>query len=404
MGNATSNMLCNSTTPVVAKTMVVNLFFDGTKNNLYNTDSKKYAQKEVSYQNAYTNIVHLFKGGKASASETWIYIEGIGTKRNKTDYLEGYAFGSGETGIKPRVREAFHKIIGALGAPHQLIVFNVFGFSRGAAAARHFIHEAKSNPARFSGWCLTKSQVMVNFVGLFDTVSSYEESLGKNFDNDVLELHLNFREGYANKVFHLAALDEYRENFSLTTIDSARNLEFGYEMYIPGAHSDVGGSYNNEWEKRCMDAGGGQNSAYYKWMVKRGWARENANPPQLFMSGIYGQSVWANRYVYNNYYKVPLRIMKNMAEEYAGISFPKINNATQVDGDREISSMLSRYSQHALKNAHWSGANSVTKIILDDSEKSRWIRNTFFHLSADESTGLKTRFKDGLPWRKPIPG
>ena len=403
-GTATSNTICDSTTQVQGKTVVVNIFFDGTKNNLYNTDSKILAKTEVSFQNAYTNVAHLYKAGFNSNDEKWIYIEGIGTESGVKDNARGYGFGTGDYGIKARVAEAFNEIMTQVKSTPKILTLNVFGFSRGAAAARYFIHEAKSNPTRFSNWCLKKSQVMVNFVGLFDTVSSFAEGKSLNFNNDVQELHLNFEANYARKVFHLAALDEYRKNFSLTTIDSARTLEFGYEMYIPGAHSDVGGSYNNEWEKRCMDAGGGQKSAYYKWMVKQGWARENANPPQLFMSGIYGQSVWANRYVYNNYYKVPLRIMKDMAEEYGDISFSNINTATQVDRDREISSMLSSYSQHALDNAHWSGKKSVTRIILDDSDKSRWIRNTFFHLSADESFGLETRTRNGLPWRQPIPG
>lgn len=46
------------------------------------------------------------------------------------------------------------------------------------------------------------------------------------------------------KVLHICAADEYRENFALVDIKSSRGSN-GVEMFIPGAHADVGGGYND---------------------------------------------------------------------------------------------------------------------------------------------------------------
>ncbi|WP_244939699.1 hypothetical protein [Acinetobacter guerrae] len=58
----------NSSVIVVVKPVVVNVFFDGTKNNMYNIDNKDKYKKQIekdksayeSYTNAYSNVAHLF--------------------------------------------------------------------------------------------------------------------------------------------------------------------------------------------------------------------------------------------------------------------------------------------------------------------------------------------------------
>jgi hypothetical protein len=66
----------------------------------------------------------------------------------------------------------------------------------------------------------------------------------KEFQNDVPELHLTFdSDPRVMKVVQLAAADEYRLNFSLTTIGSALRLNKGFELTLPSAHSDIGGGY-----------------------------------------------------------------------------------------------------------------------------------------------------------------
>ena len=65
--------------------------------------------------------------------------------------------GCGDTGVKTRaesafaeIKKAYDKLNGEKNAPKpSSIVINVFGFSRGAATARHFVHLAKSKPKLF---------------------------------------------------------------------------------------------------------------------------------------------------------------------------------------------------------------------------------------------------------------
>ena len=63
---------------------------------------------------------------------------------------------------------------------------------------------------------------------------------GLSFGSSVAELGLALG-GVPQQVVHLTAGDEYRENFSLTDITSS--IGSGYELTLPGVHSDVGGSY-----------------------------------------------------------------------------------------------------------------------------------------------------------------
>ena len=137
----------------------------------------------------------------------------------------------------------------------EILYLDVFGFSRGAAAARVFLDEISQNAYPLStnrknkggalGYYLAKKGIKVDlikvrFLGLFDTVSSFSTLIdGKpNFDNDTTQLPLN-NLGKAESVMHFTAADEHRNNFSLTTTNVGKTREF------PGVHSDVGGSYND---------------------------------------------------------------------------------------------------------------------------------------------------------------
>lgn len=138
------------------------------------------------------------------------------------------------------------------------IRFDVFGFSRGTAAARSFVSRmfsatgatedfTTSLKSKLKGSEFSNTQFTVRFLGLFDTVSSYVLP----FRNNVEELQLKIPDGKypkVDKVVHLVAADEYRKFFALTDISSARTR--GTEIILPGAHSDVGGGNKEvEFEK-----------------------------------------------------------------------------------------------------------------------------------------------------------
>jgi hypothetical protein len=101
----------------------------------------------------------------------------------------------------------------------------------------------------------------VRFIGVYDTVSSYEEYgdmggmrrvgwegmkhsvLGPkyNFGDDVEQLQLKNPGPYFRAV-HFTAANEHRENFSLTRFPGSVEKEF------PGVHCDIGGAYENGME------------------------------------------------------------------------------------------------------------------------------------------------------------
>jgi hypothetical protein len=254
--------------------VTVILFFDGTKNNRNNTfrrldkdansntsaDSKviykKNYEKESSYENGYSNIAALSYMALEDTTNRIVkdYIEGEGTENDIKGDTMGYAFGSGTTGIPVKANKGYVRINAKIDGLYKKdkeyvreLTINVFGFSRGAAAARNFLTNTESKfKTKYP-----KAEIIYQFVGLFDTVSSYEPEgvLGKvgsavkhNFDNDVKELGLQLGD-IAKKVIHLTAENEYRENFSLTTIASSIAAGVGFELQLPGAHSDVGGGY-----------------------------------------------------------------------------------------------------------------------------------------------------------------
>ncbi len=345
------------------------VFFDGTLNNMYNTDKttggprdmtsqqkyrldaegerafnkKRDAERaemlskiegDSSYGNDNTNVVRLFKYYEPKPQKgDKLYVEGQGTTAGKEDDTAGKAYGAGDSGIVGRVEKACKDAadkIAALVEKHpkkneitnkktgnkviDILIFDVFGFSRGAAAARHFVHEINKpasqtyipGPTGTSGSSIElpsfgklgvqlKSKkievrhLVIRLLGIYDTVSSYENfkssvatgtgvgitrgpvgaivgaiggtakaGLNPNFSNDVKELKLDDI-GMSKKMVHFTAGDEHREHFSLTTARSnndgkAKELQF-VEKMLPGAHSDVGGSYvDNMNEKAFINA------------------------------------------------------------------------------------------------------------------------------------------------------
>ena len=274
-------------------TVTLNIFFDGTQNNKTNTaegkDHKKSNHLDDSYTNDYTNIARGYDAIDPNAIfQKALYIEGIGTEDlQKDDVFPDVAVGMGSRGVVAKVVKA------CLKAPTELkeykykridvLKINVYGFSRGAAAARHFLHIATTPalihdnlpnnkvqvlaPGYYDGMedgdamfvvsnclllenhgffaaCLLRDKFKIykiefNFIGLYDTVASH----GVYHGNDVEDLQLKAIQK-ATFVLQLSSDDEYRENFDLTNIQSA-GLH-GLELTLPGVHSDIGGSYINE--------------------------------------------------------------------------------------------------------------------------------------------------------------
>lgn len=461
-GKATTNGITGSQKKVYVDTFTINVFFDGTKNNLYNIEHRKknpqmYKGKETvgayeSYFNDHSNVSYLYQARKGGTPNVgWAYIEGIGTgadningldRKNRylkmrdkpleerkyyEDSIKGFAFGSGSTGIATRVQQSFEKIQTMVSSDlgdriPTILVLNVFGFSRGAAAARHFVHKVKTEPKGFIGWNLTRERIIVNFVGLFDTVSSRSgvgsiapEMTGA-FDTDTKELHLNFERGYASKVFHLTAADEYRLYFSLTNINSAIRHGFGMEVAISGAHADVGGSYPSAVQKPFFVEENFEGMK--KWFQDQGFFKENdinwskgityqtdmgvtAKTPEAM-------SVARKNIIPNDYARVAFKIMRLIVETHCSdksIAFDRDRiKKRETSNFLEIIKLLNElpYDIQKVSKDSWGKRYNfeLSKLSKDYSpQQVRNIRYKYIHWSAKNETGYELRTKNGLPYR-----
>lgn len=337
--------------------ITVGLFFDGTGNNRNNIDRKTDTkstvykdkttgfkwkwQDDTSYKNDRTNVDHLEKMYKAEAFYFSIYIEGIGTDNDQYDSVPDMGLGTGSTGIRGKVRAACENLVDKIKLKTNkkigILTVDVFGFSRGAAAARNCVHEltkaaykARSGngesdpglyddddkpvgkedlPARghFGLTAETKKlkidTVRIRFAGLYDTVSAY----GVVHSNDLKELNLN-AVNKASKIIHLTAADEHREKFELTSVST------GTELSLPGVHSDVGGSYTDNTLEEVSLAEEMLSvvnrekiiSTERNRLIEQGWYRSNQ------MTNNQPYKLIGKRTLSNKYSLIPLHLMYEM--------------------------------------------------------------------------------------------
>ncbi|PHM31100.1 DUF2235 domain-containing protein [Xenorhabdus innexi] len=165
--------------------LTIGVFFDGTGNNVDNTNERLCAITEdgfpseqpnnsdcsfnkygapgdvwrLSYDNYYTNIVFLYKIYKEDEisdgnHQIKVYIDGVGTKAGESDSVVGYGTGRGDTGVITKTDIAIQKIKTALLKLQdevkdniRSLQFDIIGFSRGAASSRHFANRILAKDA-----------------------------------------------------------------------------------------------------------------------------------------------------------------------------------------------------------------------------------------------------------------
>ncbi|WP_443943845.1 hypothetical protein ACJVDH_13045 [Pedobacter sp. AW1-32] len=326
--------------------IIKGMFFDGTRNNKTNTEgrmeynktkkstdpadvAKAQAYKDhgkgdetSSYQNTYSNVARIWEGYKNDGK---IYIEGIGTTDSGADDTLGYALGTGETGVRSKVEKGCSLLVSKLpkGKVISKLTVDVFGFSRGAAAARHFVAEISKSEERKDGKVtparghfgallaqagLVVERLEIRYLGIFDTVSSYEpgassmaswSALNHDFTNDVDELKLNNIQR-AKCVLHLTAENEHRENFALT------RTHVGVEKSLPGVHCDIGGSYTPGVESvdEILNGPTDKLTKERDRLVAEGWYKTEQLTIHNFRRKLSGQRTLKNTFSY-----IPLHLM-----------------------------------------------------------------------------------------------
>lgn len=245
-------MKLSSGTPTSAPvTLRFGVFFDGTGNNQHNaTTVDEQGGKGGSYDNALSNVALLHAlypadTANADGAQAFLkrYVQGVGTLAGEADHVYASATGRGRTGAEARVAEALQGIAEQLQGWRRAhpqvslerLEFDLFGFSRGAAAVRHLanlLHDGAGD--LLSVACDTT----INFIGLFDTVAAIIAPLQGDFDPADGRhggLRLGLEAGIARQVVQLVARDERRHNFPLVCS--------GHDIVLPGVHSNIGGGY-----------------------------------------------------------------------------------------------------------------------------------------------------------------
>ena len=280
-------------------TLRVGVFFDGTGNNRNNSErvfgcfapdvnleeaaedirqfcaahgyDGKGSSPDNSYGNDVSNVARLYDLYESQVDETLpidaktaslrVYVDGIGTSSTAEDSTFSQGTGIGVQGVRARVEETPKLIIEQIrrfqeNNPDKRVAkieFDIFGFSRGSAAARDFANEvlkgnqsilAKALPV--GGAVLSDSfawtphsNVSINYIGVYDTVAAIANPLvgdwtGNNAYNPGINIHL--APDAAKKVVQLVARNERRYNFALNSLGAA-------DIILPGVHSDLGGGY-----------------------------------------------------------------------------------------------------------------------------------------------------------------
>lgn len=411
----------------------LNLFFDGTQNNKTNTElGKDYEEsnhEDDSYTNDYSNVARGFDALDPEAeNQVRYYIEGIGTEDKESEmYLwgnlphESILFGTGSRGVMAKVIKGCKKGAENLkpyaGQDIHLKV-NVFGFSRGATAARHFLHVANSpvkiiensqgifalspknegslkdavkikkqneltNSYGYFGACLLENNVVpkkitFNFVGLYDTVASYgldhreKKSIGGKpiIEGDTKQLGLD-AVSKAYFTLQIAADNEFRDNFDLTNIDSAGVK--GLQLTLPGVHSDIGGCYVNE-SKESVDIyqeEGGQVRCekYRNILIEEGWYQPNQiyvqrlSPHRGGVDAIF--LLKGERTLFNTYDRVSLNTMFF----YSGQEVFGVKYAQKRVEEHKISDVFLDTIYAQLRN-YMNACNSLRNMYIEEYNKN----------------------------------
>lgn len=454
--------------PINESNFIFGIFFDGTLNNKQNTIErennttiykkngiKTWKQKQISekkdtsYDNDWSNIARMSEACKDKIYP--IYIEGIGTEDRKGDDTDGFAFGSGSTGIRAKVRKGCEEITKRLVKSNEkkvnTLTLDVYGFSRGAAAARNFVYEvakSKYKPILYTppttGWGtyiepiptdsdgnftalkefparghlglklqeagVNVERIVIRFLGIYDTVSSFHPnfSLSPNFNDDIQQLNLNDI-GSAKNVVHFTATDERRKNFDLT------HTHIGEERTFPGVHSDIGGSYlsEEEWVREIATdwVHKGRLKPIEDKLIAEGWYTKEQ------LSYIGGNAYFAltgRRPLLQTYSFIPLKFMVEKANRIKcdQISLDKINQKYDYSKDALLVRVEKRLRSYVFDkgkpydfkwfneiNEKYKGKESDPnyKEELDEQRDLRTLRGKYLHWSADRyAVGMDPRW------------
>ena len=322
------------------------VFFDGTGQNMVQTSlAKKFRHKVEDEVNLVDRNDETFSNGDNQTHQSQdaagysniailhsVYQSmahaDLDNRRKKEDigifniYVEGpgglsQIDGKGDNGVTNKVGKAMAMVRERLSSLSKAEIektelhFVVYGFSRGSADARLFsfmtLKGSSTSPlACESAFKQTLAKrlmdgdtvhfldkmrfkdISIDFLGLYDTVSSIGGISIDTYVNNTTDYGLY--SPILDKVkstCHLCAMDEFREHFALTDLGDAANKGENLELFIPGCHSDVGGSYKNGTDRFTLKPNRnfltGQTSRYFSGTAVN---RSNKKFIEMNLSGL----------------------------------------------------------------------------------------------------------------------
>ena len=444
-------------------TVRLGVFFDGTGNNRVNSQigadcqamaevyggvhtkecGGRHSDPGSSYSNSLTNIARLaglYKQQRKAIVNAdgfyvygAVYVSGVGTTSGGRDSrVSGQGFGRGTTGVVAKVSRCIKKIADELqmfendnpGCVIAALELDVFGFSRGAASARHLVNEVlkKSRGAldpaldprklplsdQFS-WA--RDSVRLKVIGLFDTVAAVGgiSDLGSVRDAVNKRVNLFLPPGCAQQVLHLVAGDEHRRNFVLNSVKP----DWPREIVLPGSHSDIGGGYQpQEVEKVSLfRPRRSLVSVSTPYDATDAWLKAHAELSTLDAGGLLDPTddsaslgvecferfasssrgvktvvatVKLERRVYNHLAHVYLRVMHTLASD-EGVPFLPIRDSAEITLPPELRPVAAKLISHA------KGEGGV----LNEAERTLLCRR-YIHRSAHWNNARRDALVDGL--------
>jgi hypothetical protein len=218
--------------------------FDGTDNE------PKDAMQEKNYlgtteDNSITNILkfHLLLGGnlQKKTGNTLLengsrsfYYNGIGTYGNYFERKYNAGLAGEHADVATILRLARKDFIDHFKQRGDFAYVVVTGFSRGAALARRFASIINNE--------VFDQKIVIE--GVFDTVASIGLPNLRKEERPSTDVVFEYGHSLPSKVLkalHLVSLDDKRKAFQPTLMNEDDRVT---EVWLPGAHSDVGGGYN----------------------------------------------------------------------------------------------------------------------------------------------------------------